>query len=374
MPVVPLATHVDLQEDAVVQLVSRQRGHLDDVKGYEGYSVVYSPAGSKEVVMAYGNPFVNAVQTAYNRHINLRLRPDDLWLVIAQGVMEHVLSRGEELRSMFVGHKGKKKLEVQGVSWEDCIEGLFQGVRGDNRCAEFMRAMSPGGFTTTTAEDVFVGKMVVVSSMKKYYDFYVTLQCGIPGLLLEGTLDDWKAILERVDVLAGIKELGLGWWLQKVRKVCLEFLAAYEGKPDVDFWGRIITIEHVWGSSGESNIDGWITWLFPYVEGRCRKGRLDSKISSLSLPNGRATVPVTKTPDAVSPYEEKMDYVGGFLGCTVDVETKSIGPYVSWYVGKKACGGEEMMGLNDRFPNRPMVVAEGKETGGCAWFKRCFKG
>lgn len=371
MPLVPLATHVQPNEEAINKLFAAQHSHLQDAEGYEGCKVVYSPGGGKDVVMTYGNPFVNAVQSAYNRHINLRLRPDDLWLVIAQGVMEHVLSRSEELRSMFVGHQGKKKISVEGISWEDCIEGLFEGVRSDNRCSEFFRAMRPGGFTTTTTEDVFVGKVVVVSSMKKYYDFQVTLQCGIPGLLLEGTLEDWKAVLERVDILDGIKQLGLGWWLQKVRRVCLEFLAAYEGKPDVDFWGRIITIEHVWGSGGESNIDGWITWLFPYVDGRCRKGRLEAKISSLSLPNGRATVPVTKTPDAVSPYEEKMDYVGGFLGCTVDAETLSIGPYVSWYVSKKKGWGEDNM-----WPLRPLVVGQGeeKEEGGCAWFKRCFGG
>ncbi len=60
----------------------------------------------------------SAAERAYNRHLALRLRPDDVWLTIAQGVAEHINAPGnaEAFRSKFVAHEGKKELVVKQAS------------------------------------------------------------------------------------------------------------------------------------------------------------------------------------------------------------------------------------------------------------------
>lgn len=59
--------------------------------------------------------FLGAAFTAYNFHIPLAFGPDDFWLLITQGIAQHLggdPKRAEEYRHKFVEHKGKKELVV----------------------------------------------------------------------------------------------------------------------------------------------------------------------------------------------------------------------------------------------------------------------
>src|SRR6187399_945420 len=47
------------------------------------------------------HPFVAAVRLAYDRHLPLRLSPDQVWLVIAQGLANHIRLNSEALRQQF---------------------------------------------------------------------------------------------------------------------------------------------------------------------------------------------------------------------------------------------------------------------------------
>lgn len=57
--------------------------------------------------------FVNAVHHAYALDLPLTISPDDLWLVIAQGLSQHINVNAENLRSRFVSHDGKVEIRVR---------------------------------------------------------------------------------------------------------------------------------------------------------------------------------------------------------------------------------------------------------------------
>ena len=54
------------------------------------------------------NRFIEAINTAYDKHYPLVLSPDAVWLVIAQGfALPCQPLNGEKLRNLFVEHEGK---------------------------------------------------------------------------------------------------------------------------------------------------------------------------------------------------------------------------------------------------------------------------
>ena len=57
-------------------------------------------------------PVLNGFYTAHINHYPIRIKPDDIWLLIVQAFSSHVNANSEELRNYFVNFDGKKELVV----------------------------------------------------------------------------------------------------------------------------------------------------------------------------------------------------------------------------------------------------------------------
>ena len=72
----------------------------------------------------------------------------------------------------------------------------------ENVGKELVNVLTPN-FSTSNKNSVISGKVSIMSSFKKYFRYNVfTLVCGIPYILLEGTLEDWEKILEKLKFLS----------------------------------------------------------------------------------------------------------------------------------------------------------------------------
>lgn len=82
------------------------------------------------------------------------------------------------------------------------------------------------------------------------------LMCGIPSVTLEGEKSDWEKLLARMDKL---EEFGAetSAWAALLRPIFRRFIRAFDGKPDVDFWGRVC--HYSYNGSGPTYLSGWIT-------------------------------------------------------------------------------------------------------------------
>ena len=82
------------------------------------------------------------------------------------------------------------------------------------------------------------------------------LLCGIPSVTLEGEKSDWEKLLSRVDKL---EKFGAetSAWAALLRPIFRRFIKAFDGEPDVDFWGRVC--HYNYGGSGPTYLSGWIT-------------------------------------------------------------------------------------------------------------------
>ena len=304
--------------------------------------VLTNPAenGGRIISPGFSNGFVGALYRAYNEHRHLILRPDDVWLAIttAFGLFMGVKKNAETMRKQFVDFEGKIQLEVTDagtiytVNWNDIINRMSdlieKNTKGD------ARTWTEPNFTTTTPTGKTVGQVVLMGVMKHYFDYKVTLMCGLPKVTLEGTLEDWKKLQEKAQHFASFGIECLTHWSGLLEIVLQKMVDSYEGKVDKEFWSHIVANEG-WGS-GSSYIAGWVNVFMPFSE----KGvyRLSSvkpessdwgKIDSDDVPPSTVEVPVLIDDNG---REYETIFYGGHIVCLYDPEKDSIRPSLDWAI------------------------------------------
>lgn len=239
------------------------------VYGGETPDAIVRARSSEELrVISHGSThaLLGAVHRAFAEHRPLVLSPDAIWLTIAQGVAQHVRLNAERLRPQLVRHSGKKEIKVtvgavpsDAAGWASLIpafRGALAGEVGDGRARLFECS-----FSTSTEVDLIASQVVLMDAYAPFFDYWAVCVCGIPTITLTGTVDDWRAIRQRIDVIA---ELDLEHWCRSLRPILDELVAAADGRANRAFWKRICNPRDAYG--GEV-ITGWIARLYPYLIG-----------------------------------------------------------------------------------------------------------
>ncbi|KAJ7808787.1 hypothetical protein B0H14DRAFT_2525044 [Mycena olivaceomarginata] len=215
------------------------------------------------------NGFVATLLDAYSQDRALVIRPDDVWLAILCQFNLFVNARAEVLRANFVAHEGKKELVIY-VNEDGAtrytvefgkIARQFTDLINENVVDPALRVWATPNFTTTTINDTTVGAVLLMATLKQYYEYKVMIfGCGIPRVTLAGERADWVDIFGRLEKL---KEYGLETtaWYHLLRPVIGSFVAAFDdptNAANANFWQRIAHYEA--GGSGRGDYyTGWIT-------------------------------------------------------------------------------------------------------------------
>ena len=150
-------------------------------------------------------PLLNGFYTAHINHYPIRIKPDDIWLLIVQAFSHHVNANSEELRNYFVDFSGKKELivksglvSIQQITKKDLENFSIQiNEQMKNYLGEEILDLLTPNFTTTTYDSIIVSKISIMGAFKKYFDYkMMLLGCGIPYIILEGEAEDYKKIKE----------------------------------------------------------------------------------------------------------------------------------------------------------------------------------
>ncbi|MCB0640768.1 MAG: DUF4419 domain-containing protein [Phaeodactylibacter sp.] len=332
--------------------------------------------GSDSLVNISGNALAFAVRQAYANHRPLELSPDIIWLTIAQGFAIHINENAEALRDSFVDFEGKKTLEIYRDFWRkgdrnNDWPGTFTEFSEliEKNTGPKVRDLVTAEFSTTGPTEKAAFEVALMDAMQSYFDYRVSISCGIPEITLTGTTADWKALELKA---AALGKYGLEWWMDALLPVLAEFTSASKGEVNLLFWQSMY--DHVSFSVGcgsSSFITGWIKNLFPYLytkqqngymvhpktwakgvitkKGKINKHQTVEKFQSEfpfnttsretggiefdDLPDGLSTVPFEwKTRwDG----EFKMELMAGFTGVHQDPETLNLRPEIGWIVVEK---------------------------------------
>ncbi|KJA15903.1 hypothetical protein HYPSUDRAFT_148524 [Hypholoma sublateritium FD-334 SS-4] len=207
------------------------------------------------------NGFVDTFLVAYNQHHHITIRPDDIWMAILSQFNLYVNAHAEELRSHFVQHVGRRHLIVRAAGTRYTVDfgslaEQMTGLIDEHLSDKELKSWILPDFTTTTHNDTVICAVYMMSTLKAYFTYEMELRCGIPSVTLEGEKSDWESLLSRIDKLKGFG-LEPEAWTTLLRPILTRFVQAFDGQPDIDFWGRVC--HHHEQMSGPSYLSGWIT-------------------------------------------------------------------------------------------------------------------
>jgi hypothetical protein len=251
--------------------------HLGDVLAFGG-------DGSKRVLGGTSDcphPLLGAIHVAFAEHRPLVLSPDAVWLTILRGVAQHVHLNAEALRPRLVRHHGKRRLTVTiGESLEHRPAAIREAIAGfraalAEEIGSGLTRLLTCDFSTTSDVERAASEILLMDTYSHYFDLAVHCVCGIPEITLSGEAADWRAIRQRIDVLA---ELDLTWWTSSLAPILDEFVAASDGRPNAAFFRDIYKPQDAYGWD---IISGWSARFYPYTAG---EGRFDVRNPLLEHP------------------------------------------------------------------------------------------
>ena len=290
---------------------------------------------------------------AYRNHRPITISPDIIWTLIVQGFSYHVKKHAEELRSKFVNFNGKKEIIIKNLNinicnataeeWsllvQDAINQIKECIGG-----KIVDILTPT-FSTTTPVSSVVGQISIMSSFKNYFKYSLFCGgCGLPYVILEGSLEDWILIKTKMESL---KEYKLEHWIQRLTPIINEIIETKKGNINKDFWLKMIKFKDNNGEYMAGYVDGWFTNFFLYSKKGFEVSPPFNEITSLCdeilrVPFELHIVSETN-PTVVKKL--KCEFMVGFVGIAQDETNKSIKPEIGWLVREETSG--ETMFYND---------------------------
>ena len=297
----------------------------------------------------YSNvPVLCGFYEAHTNHYPIRIKPDDIWLLIVQGFSNHVNANSEELRSMFVNFEGKKTLIVKYPlsSIEEVDEKILENFSGqiNKQMIEYLGEeivnTLTADFSTTTYDSKIVSKISIMGAFKKYFDYRMHLcGCGVPYLILEGTAEDYRKIIEKANKL---KKYKFDWYINRIIPHITKMAEAKEGKIDKEYFKNMIQKEEItqakYGLSGmyegEEKVEylyGWFLEFFAYDREGDKYGGGKLRVDCFKELAKQMLIVPFKIVDLVHNKEYDMKYDVGFVGCEQN-DKKEVYPVQGWIV------------------------------------------
>lgn len=297
--------------------------------------------------------FIHAVGKAFDKHYPLILSPGHFWLMIMQGVANHIELHSGRLRDTFVEHAGKEYIEirrdefVKGSStndWPSVFPEFCQKIREKTKGAFAPMAVRP--FSTTTVVEQAAQEITLMAAMKEYFRFGVLTECGFPRIHLEGTVQDWHDLRDRVEAFQKLdpQDKHYGLWMGQLKGITQKLVDSAEGRPDIEFWNSFFKL---CGGSGGPFINGWINAFFPYMTSneRLRAYPAAAQWQNAKMWGGGANIHAMPKGLSCAPFvwhyhgkEFSMKFIAGFMGVEQDPDTLALRPGIGWVVAEQTDG------------------------------------
>ena len=199
----------------------------------------------KNKILSFGNhKLILGYLNAYFNHSPIKLNPNIIWQLILNNFSEKVNnnSDNESFRQKFVNFLGKKELIcVRAGSFkdvyiyqDDIIKDFCEQI-SENIGKELIDILTPN-FSTSNENSIIAGKVSIMCAFNNFFDYnLMAFTCGIPYILLEGSLNDWENILNKLKFLSKYD-----FYTNNMEKDIIEIINTKKGKINLEFWSKII--------------------------------------------------------------------------------------------------------------------------------------
>ncbi len=260
---------------------------------------------------SHSNSFYGAFVNAYNKHEDVILSPDDVWMIICFHFSKYINQNAEKMRHLFVSHQGQKNLTVttynqlEESEWDEFFLLIIQAIKANTKDPTITDQLQCD-FSTTTPFETMMSTVAIMDSFKKYFSYGRCIPCcGINQVKFMGTLADWQKLREKTVALKSYA-VCKGWekYIDELLPILDQFVATYTGKVDVDFWNRVMNITHGQIGSGSTEyVSGWILKFFGLYD----------RVDSGDIPSYNFEVPVM-IDNKMTSQKKTVQLIGGFGG------------------------------------------------------------
>jgi ubiquitin-protein ligase len=345
----PVETRIDTYKNKTIRYTFEKKPITPLIEKALGHSF----GENKELAFVSSNvPVLIGFYTAHCNHLPIKIKPDDIWLLIVQGFINHVNENSEKLRHLFVNFDGKQELKVEyylsDISQvnksilEDFAKEIVKQIT-NYIGKELIDILSPN-FTTTTFDSEIICKISIIGAFKHYFNYKMLLMgCGVPYVVLDGTADDYKKILEKAKKL---KKYDLDWYIDRIIPHIEKMIEAKEGLIDKEYFKNMIQsselVDEKRGPSGmkvgEYQVDalsGWFLSFFSYIKSECERFLYKFNEKSIKIKDFyRLTNQIIEVPfellDKVKNIKYHMNFKVGFAGCDKN-EKNEVFPVQGWW-------------------------------------------
>ncbi|KAJ3439595.1 hypothetical protein M0812_15628 [Anaeramoeba flamelloides] len=335
------------------------KSFLDEVRKKET-TIECASGNDKEVISRArfkpNNHLLAMLHLSFCDHVPMILTPDDIWLTLLQGFSTHININAEKYRTRFTQSSEKETIRVRhdglvkggtDSPWHEVFP-MFSNVLKE-KLGEELHGFLVKGFSTTTPVVENAYNIMLMDVVKSYYDYRVMTMCGIPEIHIEGTLEDWEGLYDRV---SKFEEFDLGWWSEKLRYVLGNIVKTVKskGKKDKKFWQSFYKFKSF---SGGDVATGWVNILFPYDKNEklnpyCKnydpnKKEDKNRFGGDGLNLGQYPSGLSKVPFIWEYFSQKfdMDFFSGFTGLLQEErDNGALRTNIGWAVAYQ--GGQEL--------------------------------
>jgi hypothetical protein len=306
---------------------------------------IYVPRGS--------NQFLEAVLYAYNNHLSLDISPDVILMCVSMAVSTCMSDHAEDYRAKFVNHEGKKELVVALNGSLEANHSEFISIFDYLIDKEVKVDLGLNhNFTTSTPVIRTTSAIIKMATYKEYFECKFICMCGIRNIRLQGTLQDWQHLKEKVINASRIIDKHMINWFKHIIYIIDRMIETYQLGDNITddlrvFWNRIISLIPL-GSGSDVEVSGWIKVLLtgvhydkipevlPVLDSKSKAPYLDSYDDeykdwmnlNYDIPEG--CVYITNKCDE-NGYEHDIYTRAGFLGFKTVSEDEEI--YIEPYIG-----------------------------------------
>lgn len=211
------------------------------------------------------NHFLLMLHIAFNQHKPISISPDDIWLLICQGISEHIKLYFEDFKDIF----GLDKKQIIKVRRDDFVLG--KNNPWEEVFPEFSKKITQVinedlysnivlNFSTSTKKEINAFEIAFMDIMSNYFDYEFISLCGIPEIEIKGTIKDYQKI---INALEELKKYNLDWWINKITPNINKIIQTLKGEENLEFWNSIYKEKN---ESGGPFVTGWIADFFPYLK------------------------------------------------------------------------------------------------------------
>jgi hypothetical protein len=188
--------------------------------------------------------FIRGTIDAWAQHQHLVLRPDEVWFEILAQMNFYMNKNAEAVRHLFVTHEGKEAIAVAHNSWEEGLL-MFKDAIQERVKTDWLLEWIMPGFSTSTEDDVMTASVLMMGLMQQYFDYTISIICGLPSITLLGEKADWESLLAKLDRLPEFGHEPASYSNQ-LRPILKRFIASFE-EPDSEetraFWNTVVHAE-----------------------------------------------------------------------------------------------------------------------------------